>query len=214
MKTKNTFSKILALGAAVFTLSTVSFAQEPDKLPISVVVEVIDPSCSYSADGQINLSISGGFAPYYVNGQLISGNTFSLGAINNGDFEFYISDDYLTNATVTATVTPPQQLQLSANIGDATTFGGNDGFVDLTVINQTELSYQWSAPGMPNITIMDPNTEDQIGLAAGIYAVTITEPNGCETYKRYIVGQPDGSTDPSTPSFLPDTDSSQSGNSN
>lgn len=214
MKTKNTFAKILALSAAVFMISTTSFAQEPDKLPISVVVEVIDPSCSYSADGQINLNISGGFPPYYVNGQLISGTTFSIGAINNGDFEFYISDDYLTNATVTASVTPPQPLQITATVGNATSFGGNDGFVDLTVTNQTELSYFWSAPGMPDVTIMDPNTEDQSGLAAGIYAVTITEPNGCETYKRYIIGQPDGSIDPSVPSFVPNMDSSESGNIN
>ena len=67
---------------------------------------------------------------------------------------------------------------------------------------------------MPNIVIMDPNLEDQSQLVAGIYAVTITEQNGCETQKRFIVNQPTTSTDPNTPSFEPDTTSSVSGNVN
>lgn len=214
MKTKTTLSKILTLATAVFTFSMTSIAQQEEKLPISVTIDVVNPTCAYSVDGQITLNISGGFPPYYVNGLLISGNQYTLGTINSGDFEFYISDDYLTNATVTATVTPPQALQITAIVGDATTFGGNEGFIDLTITNQTEVSFLWSAPGMPNIVIMDPNLEDQSELVAGIYAVTITEQNGCETQKRFIVNQPAPGTDPNTPSFEPDTTSSVSGNVN
>ncbi|MEY3432869.1 MAG: hypothetical protein RL131_805 [Bacteroidota bacterium] len=190
MKTKTPVSKILMFAASAFLFSNSVMAQQEEKPPISVVTNVTNPTCAYSNDGQITLSISGGFPPYYVNGIQISGNEYTLGSLNNGDFNFYISDDFLTNASVSTTITAPAPLQVVAVTGDATTFGGNDGFVDLSFPVQTELYFDWSAPGMPNVILIDPNTEDQMELLAGVYMVTITEQNGCVTQKRFIIGQP------------------------
>jgi hypothetical protein len=135
--------------------------------------------------------------------------------VNQGTFEFYVSDDFLTNALVFVTVTPPLPLQITAIVNDVTTLGGNDGAVDLTVMGQQPVTFNWSVPGNPSITFANPTAEDQSGLVSGIYSVTITEISGCETIKRFIINQPTSDAGgPSNPSYSPNTTNYQPGTVN
>ena len=78
------------------------------------------------------------------------------------------------------------EFQISANINNVSTFGGNDGSIDLTVEGgQLPLTFNWSGPNGFNAT-----TEDISGLVAGTYTVVITDDVGLTETKSFIVTGP------------------------
>ncbi len=63
------------------------------------------------------------------------------------------------------------------------TSAGNNGAIDLTISGgQPPYSYQWTGPAGPR-----PSTEDQTGLSAGNYNVTITDQFGCEVTRTILI---------------------------
>lgn len=69
-----------------------------------------------------------------------------------------------------------------SNVVDATTTGGNDGSIDITVIGGTApYTFNWSNGA---------TTEDITGLAAGAYTVTVVDAEGLTANQTCTVGQP------------------------
>ncbi len=70
----------------------------------------------------------------------------------------------------------------SATITDATTIGGNNGAINMTISGGTSpYSYFWSNGA---------TTEDISGLGAGTYNVLIEDANGCTTNGSFTVNEP------------------------
>ena len=201
MKTKQfIFAAGLFTVTFLFTAFSSSAQITEEKIPMSLQMVHSNPTCFGSNDGVINIDITGGFPPYFVNGLEIVGSSFQVTNLVGGQYSFYISDTLLTNSTVEVLLVAPLQLEMSAQVMDVSTFGGNDGAIDLTV-SYPGVSYSWSTPDGAGLA---PTQQDQAGLIAGVYAVTVTDLNGCETSKRFTVGQaPQGTTGTNGGGILP-----------
>jgi hypothetical protein len=128
----------------------------------------------------IDLSVTGGRAPYYfvwTNGATTE-DVFNLAA---GSYDVYISDVngcfYTNTFTVTQPATP---LIINGVVTDATNTTSEDGVVDVTVTGGTApYSYEWSTGEFG---------QDISGVNPGAYTVTVTDDKGCETANSFTVG--------------------------
>jgi len=152
---------------------------------LSVTVTVVNPTCAGFNNGQVILDISGGYMPYTFNGIQISGSQVTMGSLSQGTYNFLVEDISLASNSGNVTLTEPTAAQVSAIIGNAS-YQSNNGYVDVTVVCELPVTYAWSTLEPIQIPATD---EDQLNLIAGIYDLTITDSNGCETPKRFTVGE-------------------------
>ena len=179
MKTKTFF---FALGSAAL-LSLNAVAQQP----LSLQTNFVNPTCDGLANGLIRLDISGGAAPYRVNGTTINGTSYTLNGMAQGAYTYTVADANSTVAVSVVTLVAPQPLMVTALVYDVTTYNGADGRIDVTVYNAPQVSYNWS---MVNGTLANPTREDQGNLRAGTYNLRIRQENGCTTNRQFVVNQP------------------------
>jgi hypothetical protein len=212
MKTKQ---NLIALGLVAFTLLISAFTSSAQssgsKTPLSLQLAAGNPSCYASNDGSIVVDILGGYPPYYVNGIEVSGSQVEFSNLSAGPYTIYVSDTLLSSAEVQVILISPLQLEMQAVVSNVSIFGGNDGAIDLTVNNQS-VTYSWMTPDGSGLV---ESLEDQTGLSAGTYAVTVTEANGCQTSKRFTVEQaPQGlGTGAPSPNVNPNTNGANSNGS-
>ena len=106
-------------------------------------------------------------------------------------------------------ISQPDDLVISENITnfegfEVSCFGADDAAVDITVIGGTpNYTYQWStSDGGVGLKVNEP---DQSGLSPGTYKVLVTDANGCNEEKTYVIEEPDqlssGSNVPTTNGF-------------
>ena len=148
---------------------------------ISVSANTGDVSCFGGNDGEVDLTVSGGTTPYAFawNNQETSEDLTGLTA---GLYTVTISDANGCQTTGSYLVTEPTAISVSANTGDVSCFGGNDGEVDLTVSGgTTPYAFAWNN---------QETSEDLTGLTAGLYTVTISDANGCQTTESYLITEP------------------------
>jgi hypothetical protein len=186
MKQKNLIKrnmKTTQLFAAI-TLSLLTgmqvFAQT-----LTAQVATQNPTCYGTNNGSITIDITGGSAPYNVNGLDILGSQFIASNLSGGNFGFTITDATSTSTALDITLVSPQPLNLMATVTNVTTAGGSNGAINLTVPSAT-VTYDWNTTNGAGLV---PTSEDQTGLSVGIYNVTITDANGCQTSKRFDVLQ-------------------------
>jgi len=151
---------------------TESFTVSNNTGTLSESAVVSNETCGNGA-GSINLTVSGGVAPYtYV---WNSGpTTQDISSLSAGSFNVTITDDVgciLNSANYTITNLPGDLTLLSLNITNENCLDGT-GAIDIEIINgDPPYSYAWS-----NAAI----TQDITGLSAGIYSCTVTDNLGCE----------------------------------
>ena len=208
MKTKQF---LVAFGLAAFTLLISAFTSSAQssgsKTPLSLQLAAGNPSCYASNDGSIVVDILGGYPPYFVNGIEVTGSQVVFSNLTAGPYTIYVSDTLLSSAEVQVILISPLQLEMQAVVSNVSIFGGTDGAIDLTV-NSQSVTYSWMTPDGSGLV---ESLEDQTGLSAGTYAVTVTEANGCQTSKRFTVEQaPQGM---GTPNVNPNTNGANSSGS-
>jgi gliding motility-associated-like protein len=153
--------------------------------PLALLVgeNVQDVSCFGVSDGFIDLSISGGIAPYsysWSNGA----TTQDLFNISGGNYSVDITDG---NGCVTTKnyiiAEPASALGVTGTVTDENCFGDSQGAISLTVTGGTApYSYSWNH---------GPTTKDVAGLGRGAYQVTVTDNSGCSVTTNYTVSGPD-----------------------
>ncbi len=138
---------------------------------------VSDATCG-SANGSIDLMISGGTAPYTIiwsNGQF----TEDLSNITAGTYTATVTDDTGCESTTTINVGDSNGgITINGVVTDE--FCGDvDGAIDITVNGGTApYTYQWNN-GSTN--------EDLNAIAQGGYTVTVTDQNGCSETATFNV---------------------------
>jgi hypothetical protein len=141
-----------------------------------------DVLCFGNTTGAVDLSVTGGTAPYaylWSNGA----TTEDLAGITAGTYTVTITDANGCTTTASVTITEP-----TATLGATTTqtdvlcFGNSSGAVDLSVVGGTApYTYLWSNGA---------TTEDLSNVAAGTYNVTITDGNGCTITSSVTITEP------------------------
>ncbi len=159
---------------------TVAVSQPASALSASFIVTNV--ACNGGNNGAINLTPSGGTAPYTFNwgGGVTTEDRTGLTA---GNYSVTITDANGCNGVVNATVTQPASaLGGTTVISNVACNGGNNGAINLTPSGGTgPYTYNWGG----GIT-----TEDRTGLTAGSYSVTITDANNCTATITVPVSQP------------------------
>jgi PKD repeat protein len=151
---------------------------EPAELDVDSLVSDYNGnniSCGGAADGWIDLTITGGAAPYSVswsNGE----TTEDIDSLMAGIYSYTVTDANGCTSTGSITLEEPDGLSSFITTSDYNGFqischGLSDGSIDLTVNEGTQpYTFLWSN---------GETTEDLNDLEAGTYVVGITDANGC-----------------------------------
>ncbi|MFN8415256.1 MAG: gliding motility-associated C-terminal domain-containing protein [Cytophagaceae bacterium] len=142
---------------------------------------VTQVTCFNGNDGNIDITVSGGTAPYiysWDNGA----TTQDISGLVAGSYNLTITDAKGCVNLLSFTINQPSALSLTAIVTDITCNGLSNGTINLTVSGGTSpFMYNWSNGA---------NTEDLTGLAAGNYTITVTDGNSCITNQSYTIIQP------------------------
>ncbi|MEM7101720.1 MAG: gliding motility-associated C-terminal domain-containing protein [Bacteroidota bacterium] len=144
---------------------------------IEIMIAPMQIPCGETETGSIDITVTGGTPPYdyeWSNGMFSE----DLTDLPPGTYSVTVTD--LNNCTVEAEVTiaiigvPELDLfsPIKPNGFNIGSYLGSDGEIDLTVMGgEAPFTFDWSN---------GETSEDLSGLTAGIYAVTVTDSNGCE----------------------------------
>lgn len=170
------------------TYTTQTFVIQP--AGISSIVEVspavvTDVECNGGSTGAIDISVSGGVAPYTYRWSNEM-NTEDVEGLPAGEYIFYVTDatgcEYTSGVIV---VGEPDAITESADavVSDAACNGGADGSIDISIQGGTmPYTYVWTNGS----TEEDPND-----LSAGQHQATITDANGCTFLTPvFVIGEP------------------------
>lgn len=167
---------------------------EPAPLSLSSVLAQYNGynvSCYGGSNGNIDLSVTGGTAPYSYNWS----NTVTmqdLVGVDAGSYSVVVTDANNCSANISAVLTEPNALAGSAatSVFPAGTgvscFGSTDGNITLATIGGTQpYTYSWSGPNG-----FTGSSQNISGVSAGNYNVVITDANGCTASVASLLTQP------------------------
>ncbi|MCF8370299.1 MAG: T9SS type A sorting domain-containing protein [Bacteroidales bacterium] len=136
---------------------------------LAVTEMVTDVLCYSAATGAIDLSVSGGTAPYtysWSNGAM----TEDLSGLTAGTYDVTVTDANMCEYYGSYTVMEASEIIASTTSINPACFGGL-GSIDLTVTGgMTPYSFAWSNGA---------TTEDLMDIPEAFYQVTITDANSC-----------------------------------
>jgi hypothetical protein len=142
-----------------------------------------DNLCFGGTAGTIDLTISGGTAPYVINWNN-GAITEDLSSLTAGTYIVNVTDANGCTAADTVTLTDPSELVASFTKTDALCNGGLTGTINLTISGGSgAYSFVWA-----DDTI---TTQNRTGLAAGNYSVIIKDVNNCEKTLSISIEEPD-----------------------
>jgi gliding motility-associated-like protein len=141
-----------------------------------------DASCFGEANGSIDLTLSGGIAPF----TFIWDNNETTEDVNGllaGTYMVTVTDGNLCTYTFSAVIEQPETLQANTQLPTAINCNGdNDGSIVLTVTGgTTPYSYDWDNA----LDVQNPT-----GLGAGDYNVIVTDLNGCTAISSATLTEP------------------------
>lgn len=162
------------------SLSDSITVQQP--APITTVPAYTIPSCNDGCDGFIDLTSSGGIAPYsysWSNGQ-DSATAVDLCA---GTYFVTVTDANGCTTSQALSLSQPTAVAIQVSTTNNACFGDSTGAISVLVAGGTPFySFSWSngAPDLP--------TQD--GLSAGTYGLTVTDANGCTHTENIVITAP------------------------
>lgn len=179
------FYQVTITDANGCTMPAGGFISQPAQ-PLTITPTVIDPSCYGYSDGSINLAITGGTAPYYVewgdtNEFLLNNPSELLSNLHLGDYFFRVTDENGCLVEQYINVGQPDTINVDITVTDVTCFGGSDGAIDLAPTGgTTPYGFVWSNGS----TIQNQNN-----LTSGDYSFVLTDAQGCEYEGAAFVDQ-------------------------
>jgi PKD repeat protein len=156
---------------------------EPQALEItSSNINVTDVSCSGGNDGAIDITPTGGTAPYtyaWDNGA----TTEDISALTAGTYIITLADSLGCDTTISIIVNEPAPLVATISSSTSPSCNGNaNGTATVDVTGGTvSYNYLWSD---------GQTTATAINLAAGTHSVIVTDANGCSDTTQAIIADP------------------------
>jgi gliding motility-associated-like protein len=157
------------------SISATYVITEPDSLQLSLK-NITHVSCNGANDGQIEVSVKGGAAPYSVlwsNAQTDStaANLFA------GSYIVYITDAFGCEVTDTFRITQPDTLGFVVDSILPASCGQANGYIEVTGFGGTSpYTFEWNT---------GQRTAEEDSLIARLYTVKIKDVNGCE-YSEHV----------------------------
>jgi len=152
---------------------------------VNVTETHVDATCFGYCDGTVNITASGGTAPYsylWAPGNTTVEDPTGLCA---GSYGVIVTDDNGCPFTLPVSISEPAQgINVTGIITDASCNGICDGLINITATGGSGVfSYSWDY-GVGN-------TEDPTNVCAGTYTVTVTDATGvCSFDQTYTVNEP------------------------
>ena len=145
---------------------------------------VTDASCGGGSDGAIDLTVSGGVAPYTYTWSN-SAVTEDISAITAGNYNVTVTGANSCSSTLTnIAISEASTIAVTPSVINNNCVNGNQGAINLTVSGGTApLSYSWSN----GVT-----TKDISGLTAGTYTVVVKDAVNCVKFYGFTITQPSG----------------------
>ena len=153
-----------------------------DPLPMVLTFAKNNVSCFNGSDGNINLTVTNGAAPYSYNWS--NGSTASsLPNLSSGSYSVTVTDNKGCTATSSVLVSQPTQIQSQVTSDSVLCNGGATGKATVTASGgSAPYSYLWSN---------GQNTGTATNLIASKYYITITDYKNCTKIDSAIVAEPD-----------------------
>ncbi|MBO3700903.1 SprB repeat-containing protein, partial [Roseivirga sp. E12] len=108
--------------------------------------------------------------------------TKDVSGLGRGTYQVTVTDNNGCVIQENFTIGGPAAISAAAIVNDVTCNGNGDGSIDLSPSGGVgPYTYLW-ADGV--------TTEDRSGLSPANYGVTITDANGCSTFRNYVITQP------------------------
>jgi hypothetical protein len=189
MKTKNIFFAAAFIASSLQVSAQVSNIIGTTKNPLKLEIDQRSPFCKGDKNGKISITIGGGKAPYYVNNAPLEGSTFEIGALYAGNYHFEISDDSTSTVSTDITLVDPAPISVSSIVSNVSSFHGTNGSINL-IVNEPNVTFVWEGISLNNNNNLVISQEDQTGLSAGFYGVSVTNEIGCSTFLKFEVTQP------------------------
>lgn len=145
---------------------------------------VTNETCNFN-DGAINAYISGGNAPYtyqWSNGEI----TEDISGLDGGDYTLSVTDANGCMISASETINSYTfGMGITSAIITDESCGDGSGAIDITVVGgASPYSFDWDTDGTGDFD----DSEDQSGLNAGSYTLTIMDAGGCEVSNTFDVG--------------------------
>lgn len=149
---------------------------------ISLTEQHTNYACS-SNPGQIDVTVAGGTPPYFYRWN-DNANSEDRSMVTAGAYEITVSDYNSCRSVMQVNVTTAPALVLTTSATTPSCYGYSNGAISTNVSGGTlPYSYLW-ANGETN--------RDLQGIAAGTYAILVTDANNCSATQAIALTQPQG----------------------
>ena len=153
---------------------------QPDTA-ILVTFTQIDNLCFGNSLGSIEVTTTGGTAPYIFNWST-NETTEDISLLPNGTYFLTVKDDNNCLATISTTIVSPTQLAATNVITNVNCFGENNGAIDLSITGGiSPYTYLWNT---------GDTTQDIDSLIVGTYTVEVLDSNNCQAIFSFTVTEP------------------------
>ncbi|MBI1223637.1 MAG: DUF11 domain-containing protein [Bacteroidetes bacterium] len=173
--------------------ATAVFHVEQPTCNILLSATATDALCYAGASGTIDLTVSGSGAPFTYDwsndgADVPDNDPQDLTGLPAGTYTVTVTDKYDCIEFLSIQVGQPDPLEIIGNVGNVSSVGASDGFIDITAVGGTpNYTYDWSNDG-PENPGNDP--EDLFDLMADTYIVTVTDANSCTESQIFNVNNP------------------------
>ncbi|NDB35141.1 MAG: hypothetical protein EB023_07295, partial [Flavobacteriia bacterium] len=140
---------------------------------LTAVATITAPVLCFGGQAQVNITAAGGVAPYVGTG------TFNVSA---GNQSFTVTDANGCAFTVNVFIAQPTLLTSSISSQNVTCFNAGNGSATVTPNGGT--------PGYTYLWSNSDTTTTTSNLTPGLYSVTVTDTNGCQTTSQVTITQP------------------------
>lgn len=148
---------------------------------ISASISTSDASCGSATDGSVDLTVSGGNAPYsysWSNGA----STEDLAAVAAGSYSVTVIDANGCTSNANATVGENSTLASAATNVFVSCNGGSDGIASVSASGgNPPYLYLWNTGA---------TTASITALQAGTYSVVVTDASGCTSNSNTVIQEP------------------------